>query len=187
MERYALDLAALARVAYDPGTSPDLKSRATTVCAAHAQDLGKYIGKLEANIRLALPIAEKKKRTSSRPAAAVSAIQDPAEKAKQISAVSRSISRRVYLFIHPSISLLDWTNYVIPAFLNLWNRFAEWFRIFKSIFQGPLAGSGHQSPVDSPRLSGVTCINPVSDAGYEYCSSVKHLHLWKSELHESKR
>ena len=46
MEHYALDLFALARMAFDPGIPSDIRSKALAICLAHAKNLEKNIGKL---------------------------------------------------------------------------------------------------------------------------------------------
>ena len=121
MEQYALDLAALARVAQDPGVSPEQKSRAIAVCADHAQNLEKYAGKLAANLEQALPVTEKKKRSPSRPATAGNADRDPLERAKQISAATHEVSRRVYRFIHPEYYTVELEELRNPSLLDsLW-------------------------------------------------------------------
>jgi hypothetical protein len=121
MEQYALDLAALARVAYDPGISPEQKSRAIAVCADHAQNLEKYVGKLAANLAQALPMSEKKKRSPSRPETADNADRDPLERAKQISAATHEVSRRVYRFIHPEHYTVELDELRNPSLLeSLW-------------------------------------------------------------------
>lgn len=121
MEQYALDLTALARVAFDPGVPPEQKSRAIAVCADHAQNLEKYAGKLAANLAQALPMSEKKKSSLSRPEKADNADRDPLERAKQISAVAHEVSRRVYRFIHPehyTVELDELRNPSLPE--SLW-------------------------------------------------------------------
>jgi hypothetical protein len=121
MKQYALDLAALARAAYAPGASSEMKSRAFIVCSDHAQRLEKYIGKLTANLAQALPISEKKKRSLSQPETAGSAGKDPEEKAKRISAAALSVSRRVYHFIHPEDYTVELDELRNPSLLeSLW-------------------------------------------------------------------
>ena len=55
MSRYAANLPALARVAFDPEETPALSLRALTVCREHAQRLQKYEKKLKNNLSMALP------------------------------------------------------------------------------------------------------------------------------------
>jgi hypothetical protein len=121
LEHYGSDLAILARVAFDPGVSPERKSKAIAVCADHAQSLEKYAGRLAVSLAQALPIAEKKKRSPSRPETAVNADKDPLERAKHISAASHEVSRRVYRFIHPEHYTVELDELRNPSLLeSLW-------------------------------------------------------------------
>jgi hypothetical protein len=101
MERYALDLVALTRVAFDPGMPPDFRSKTMGVCATHAGKLEKYIRKLASNLSQALPISEKTEHASSKPGTSVKANQDPVERAEKIADDARAVSRRMVYFIHP--------------------------------------------------------------------------------------
>jgi hypothetical protein len=118
MERYALDLAALARVVQNPAAYPGLKSRTVAACAAHAQDLGRYIRKLAANLTQALPRSEKKKRPLALPEKSDDAGKDPVERAKHISAAAQGISGRVYRFIYPEQYTVELDELRNPSLLE---------------------------------------------------------------------
>jgi len=99
VERYARDLPALTRLALDPHAEPDLRSRARTVCLAHAGNMDRYIGKLNGNLSPAFPRSSRKggpPRPES-PGAARSAF----DQAVQITVFAQALARRVYQFIHP--------------------------------------------------------------------------------------
>jgi len=100
-ERYSKDLVALMRVAHDPEGFSDLKPKAIAVAQAHAQNMEKILRKLKASLEQAFPSADRKKRTSSRPAKPVIPAHDALEKAVRISSAAQSISQRVYNFIFP--------------------------------------------------------------------------------------
>ena len=100
VERYAADLPALTRIALDPAVESDLRFLAKKVCSEHSENLEKQIGKLEKNLKHAIPrgknIGESDPRDA--PVPVQKALPDLAA---QISENARSISRRVYSFIYP--------------------------------------------------------------------------------------
>jgi hypothetical protein len=101
MKRYALDLPALTRVALDASTAPELRLQALSVCMAHAQNLAKYAGKLEANLTQAFPRPAKADHAFSPPERSSSAGNTPEDWAEKVSVTAQNVARRVYDFIHP--------------------------------------------------------------------------------------
>jgi hypothetical protein len=65
MLRYAANLPALARVAFDPEETPALSLRALTVCREDAQRLQKYEKKLRYNFSMALPDTSRTRRKTT--------------------------------------------------------------------------------------------------------------------------
>jgi hypothetical protein len=118
IERYAVDLEALARIAYEPRQSRDIQSKAISACAKHAQGLDKQIGKLSASLELAFPLSERKKRATVREATAISVVKEPAEKAVQISTAVRSVGRRVHQFIYPEEYTVELEDLRHPSLLQ---------------------------------------------------------------------
>ncbi len=118
MERYALDMVALTRVACSPDGLPAVKAKANAVCRAHAQNLDKQVGKLIANLEQAIPSSEKTKRKTSRPAAPMSAADYPVERAVQISSAAQRVSRRIHRFIYPEDHTVELDELRYPSLLD---------------------------------------------------------------------
>jgi hypothetical protein len=116
--RYAVDLEALTRVAYDPDQSHDIQSKAIAVCAKHAQGLEKQIAKLTASLELAFPSSERKRRTAIRDAPAISEIRGPAEEVSHISISVQSVGRRVHQFIYPEEYTVELEDLRHPSLLQ---------------------------------------------------------------------
>jgi len=100
VKRYAADLPTLTRIALDPAVESDLRFLAKKVSKEHSKSLEKQIGKLEKNLKYALPRGENNRESDLRDAP-IPAGEDLADLAVQISENARSISRHVYLFIYP--------------------------------------------------------------------------------------
>jgi hypothetical protein len=98
MERYARDLPVLARMALDPSAVSELRPLAAAACMEHAQGLGKYLGRVEANLVSAFP---KSKRELSGPEKPGTVWGTPVDGALQIAAAAQNVAQRVYRFIHP--------------------------------------------------------------------------------------
>jgi hypothetical protein len=117
MERYAADLPALADVAFGSSSAPELRPRASAICRAHAQALGRYLGRLTANLAEALPKGDKKDR--SHPKSASSAGSNGlASGAEEISETARDIAQRVYAFIHPETYTVGLDELRQPSLLD---------------------------------------------------------------------
>jgi hypothetical protein len=100
VNRYAMDLPLLVRVALDSSTASGTRSMAVAVCKAHAKNIGKDLSKLELNLKQAFPQGDKKER-SSKVEKPGKAGKTPAESAEQISEAAQSIARHVHRFIFP--------------------------------------------------------------------------------------
>jgi hypothetical protein len=100
VNRYAMDLPLLARVAWDPSTASGTRSMAAAVCKAHAQNMVKDLGKLETNLKQAFAQGDKKER-SSKVENPGKAVKSPAESVEQISEAAQNIVRHIHRFIYP--------------------------------------------------------------------------------------
>jgi hypothetical protein len=99
VQRYAMDLPLLARVALEPSTAPGTRSLAVAVCKVHAQNMGKDLGKLETNLKMAIPQADKKER-SSKSEKPGKAEKPSVESAERISDAAQNIIRHIHRFIY---------------------------------------------------------------------------------------
>jgi hypothetical protein len=115
MERLAGDLLILSRVASDPAIDPELRNRTNAVRAAHAQNLGKLITKLSANLAQAFPRFKSKDRVSAEKAASP---KDPVNCAIQISETAHKISEGVLQFVHPEQFTVGLDELRQPALLE---------------------------------------------------------------------
>jgi hypothetical protein len=117
MRRYALDLPPLVRVALDPSMASETRSMAIVVCKAHAQNMGKDLGKLEKYLKMAIPHADKKER-SSKAEKLSKPIKTPVEGAEQISEDAQSIVRYIHQFIYPEQHTVKWNELLQPSLLE---------------------------------------------------------------------
>lgn len=100
MERYAEELPALTHTALDVSVEPEVRSRANAICLAHARNLGKYLEKLEENLKRALPQSASGDRLPAGPDPSA-AIREPAEKAAHISAAAHRVAGYIHSFFYP--------------------------------------------------------------------------------------
>jgi hypothetical protein len=100
VNRYAMDLPLLVRVALDPSAASGTRSMAAAVCKSHAQNMGKDLGKLETNLKQAFPQGDKKERSSKAEKPGKSG-ETPAESAEHISEAAQNIARHIHRFIYP--------------------------------------------------------------------------------------
>jgi hypothetical protein len=100
MERYAKDLPGLTRVALDPALAPDLRARANAVCMMHAQNLDRYIAKLNSSLEPALPRSHDK-AWLTQPDKPVADLKTPINRADYLSDSAQRAARRIYLFLYP--------------------------------------------------------------------------------------
>jgi hypothetical protein len=96
-----MDLPLLVRVAMDPSAAPGTRLLAVTVCKAHAQNLEKDLGRLEANLEKAFPKIDPKERTKVKAEKSGKGGKTPVECAEHISEVSQSVVRSIHQFIFP--------------------------------------------------------------------------------------
>ncbi len=100
IEHYAKDLPALTRVALDAGMPPAFRHQASAVCRAHAQNMEKLIGKLNASLEPAFPRSGRQER-SVQPKIPGNPQGSAVERADNLSDYAQSVALRVYQFIHP--------------------------------------------------------------------------------------
>ena len=119
MEHCALDLFALARMAFDSDIPSDIRSKALAICLAHARNLGKNIGKLSSGLAQAIPGSAKRESGFAHSAA------DPhtenkllPEKAEQIYTYAQSIARSVHRFIYPEYYTIELEELRYPSLLE---------------------------------------------------------------------
>ncbi len=116
MKRYAMDLPALAAVASDPAIPPELSSQANAVCVMHAQNLSRYIGKLAANLKEALPKSAKKDSPALDKSGNAGKVSG--DSAGQICVAAQTVAGRVYHFIHPENYTVDLDELRQPGLLQ---------------------------------------------------------------------
>ena len=100
MEQYAKGIPSLTRVALDTTLAPDLRARANTVCMMHAQNLDRYIAKLNYNLEFAFPHSRDKARPTQREKPGAD-LKTPIDRADYLSDSAQAVAHRVYQFIHP--------------------------------------------------------------------------------------
>jgi hypothetical protein len=115
--RYAADLPRLIRVAMDPSTALESRSMAIAVCKAHAQNMGKILGKLEANLKQAFPSVDKKMHSPKAGKADKAGIP-LAESADDISEDARVAVRRIRQFIYPEQHSVTVDDLLQPSLLE---------------------------------------------------------------------
>jgi hypothetical protein len=118
MERYAADLPALAHVAFDASSNPELRAHAAAVCRAHALALEKYLGKLSSNLAEALPKGDKKHRSHTKSNAGAGRT-GMVNKAEEISETAHDVAHRIYTFIHPETYTVGLDELRQPSLLDL--------------------------------------------------------------------
>ncbi len=101
MNRYAMDLPALASIASDPDVAMDLRLEANSICMDHSRSLQKYLGKLNANLTPAIPTSRESRRSSSRSQKTGDSGKTLVDKAEQIASTAQGIARNVHNFIYP--------------------------------------------------------------------------------------
>ena len=117
MERYAEELPALTHTALDISVEPEVRSRASAICGAHARNLGKYLEKLEENLERALP----QSASGDRPPAEAdpsAAIRTSAERAAHISAAARRVGGRIHSFFYPEQHTVEVEELRQPSLLQ---------------------------------------------------------------------
>jgi hypothetical protein len=101
MERYAAHLPSLARIAFDPAETPELRRQALAVCRAHAREVEKSAKKLNDSISLMMPDASEKTIVTMPPGNSITASASPTDRAVRVAAEAQTLYRSVYQFIYP--------------------------------------------------------------------------------------
>jgi hypothetical protein len=101
MERYAAHLPSLARIAFDPAETPELRRQALAVCRAHAREVAKYAKKLNDSISLMMPDASEKTIVTMPPGNSITASASPTDRAERLAAEAQTLCRSVYQFVYP--------------------------------------------------------------------------------------
>ncbi|MEJ2111315.1 MAG: hypothetical protein P8Z37_15665 [Acidobacteriota bacterium] len=117
LEHYAVELPRLTPMALDPSVDPELRSLAKRVCRDHARELEKVAGKLESNLKQALPGEESADDVSFR---SLFGDHDPGleDLADVISQRSLGISKYVYTFIFPDQHTVELDELRSPDIFN---------------------------------------------------------------------
>jgi hypothetical protein len=101
MERFALDIFALVRLAADPDIPAEIRLKAFAIGAAHAKEMEKNVGKLASDLEQAIPRPAKRKGRSALPPARETTSKPVLEEAEQLFGSTQSTARRVHRFINP--------------------------------------------------------------------------------------
>jgi hypothetical protein len=118
MERYALDIFALARLAANPDIPPEIRSKAIPIGLAHARDLERYVGKLASDLQQAIPRPAKREGRSTPPAQRETANKPVLEAAEQLYGSTQGIARRVHRFIYPEYYTVELDELRNPSLLE---------------------------------------------------------------------
>jgi hypothetical protein len=113
MKRYAADLPALARFAFDPAEEPDLRRRALAVCREHVEKLQNYEKKLNDNLSKALPESNQKHSKTTPEGQQMKTEVSPLDIALLLAREARNLSSSVYQFIYPqeyTVTVADLRN-----------------------------------------------------------------------------
>ena len=118
MSRYAANLPALARVAFDPEETPTLSLRALAVCREHAQRLQTYAKKLKDNLSLALPSTSRTGRKTT-PIAQTTITEATAfDFAVLLARKIRDLSNSVYGFMYPDNQTVTLADLADPSLIR---------------------------------------------------------------------
>jgi hypothetical protein len=101
MARYAAHLPSLARIAFDPAETPELRRQALAVCWAHAREVEKQAKKLNDSISLMMPNTSQKTIATMPPGNSITASASPTDRAVRLAAEAQTLYRSVYQFIYP--------------------------------------------------------------------------------------
>jgi len=107
MERYALDIMDLIRMASDPDVAPGMRSKAAEVGIKHVRNLDSLIGKMIASLTLAIPGPYKGGMPDSRTPVPDIHGKTPLEMAWGVDLHARDLVRRIYRFIYPEDFTVD--------------------------------------------------------------------------------
>jgi hypothetical protein len=118
MERYASDMRVLVHIAFDPAIEPALQAKAGGVSLAHAQELGKLLVKLEANLSLAIPKSKSKGRLPSNAEKSDDASNPLLHSSDRIANDAHALAQRIYRFVHPEQFTVDLDELREPSLLE---------------------------------------------------------------------
>ena len=110
MSRYASNLPALVRVAFNSEETPALSLRALTVCRDYAQRLQKYEKKLKNNLSMALPVASRTGRKTTPVEQTTITKATAFDFAVALFREIQDLSSKVYKFMYPdnqTVTLAD--------------------------------------------------------------------------------
>jgi len=116
IERYAKHLPDLVQMATDSGLKQHLRAQAGAAAMAHAREIDRLLGKLSTNLAPALPHSRKVEPTAL-PEKSRTAEITIADRAKGISESTKSVSSRIYHFIHPEHYTVDLHELRQPSLL----------------------------------------------------------------------
>jgi len=108
----------LVHIALDPAIEPALQAKARAVSLAHAQELGKVLIKLEANLSLAIPKSKPKRRLPSNAEKSDDAPKSLLHYSEQIANDARALAQRIYRFVHPEQFTVDLDELRKPSLLE---------------------------------------------------------------------
>ncbi len=142
VERYALDIFALARTVDNADLPPDIRSKAAAICLRHAKSLERNIGKLASDLQQATPRPEKGEKESLFPDAQEAVKRNLADEAERIYRRAQDVAARVHRFFYPEYYTVELDELREPSLFQS-------FRVLREMaleFQGMLSKSGRKKP-----------------------------------------
>jgi hypothetical protein len=130
IERYALDIFALSRLASDPDIPASNRSKAIEIASAHAKDLEKSIGKLVSDLEAAVPRPPKGEGGAVPPPPDTSKKQ-LLEAAEQLFENTQGVARRVHRFIYPEYYTVELEELRKPRLLESLRMLRQTVREFE--------------------------------------------------------
>jgi len=118
MERYALDIFSLARLAADPDITPDVRSKAIAIGLAHAKNLEKSVEKLGSDLEQAIPKPPKREGGAIPPPSPKTPGKPMLEEAEQLYRNTQSIARRIHGFVYPEYYTVELQELRKPSLLE---------------------------------------------------------------------
>jgi hypothetical protein len=117
MERSASDMRVLVQIALDSAIDPALRAKACRVSLAHAQELGKLLTKIDANLSLAIPKSKARGRSSPNGGKADGA-QLIESSSDRIANDAHVLAQIIYRFVHPEQFTVDLGELRQPGLLE---------------------------------------------------------------------
>jgi hypothetical protein len=118
MSRYAANLPALARVAFDSAETPALSLRALAVCREYAQELQKYEKKLKDNLSIALPSTLRNGHKTTPIEKTTITKETAIDFAAQLAREIQDLSNSVYQFMYPDNHTVALTDLRDPSLIQ---------------------------------------------------------------------